>query len=152
MVLGPTSDEIWSYINPEGPKTALLVSPRCPELTDFNQQAHTYAELSFVHQKSYDNARRYYDQDMKYYARQRDQFQAVRAYITSTVSQAKTALDPKLSVREWLMKLKNDSEPPKGYMLTQNETRYHDIVTGLTDIDDFARARLSCSGVTSRPA
>ena len=89
MVLGPTSDKIWSYINPEGPETALLVSPRRPELTDFNQQAHTYAELSVVHQKSYDNARRYYDQDVKYYSRQRDQLQAVRAYITSTVSQAR---------------------------------------------------------------
>jgi hypothetical protein len=123
------SDEIWSCINPEGPETALLELPRRPELTDFNQQARIYAELSAVHQKSYDNARRYYDQDMKYYSRQRDQLQAARAYITSTVSQAKkTSLDPKLSVREWLVKLKKDTEPPKGYMLMQIETRYHDTL------------------------
>lgn len=123
------SDEIWSYINPEEPETALLVSPRRPEFTDFSQQAHTYAELSAVHQKGYDNARRYYDQDMKYYSRQRDQLQAARAYITSTVSQAKkTTLDPKLSVREWLIMLKKDTEPPKGYMLTHIETRYHDTL------------------------
>jgi hypothetical protein len=126
------SDEIWPYIDPEGPETALLVPPRRPELTDFHQQAHTYAELSAVHQKGYDNARRYYDQDMKYYSRQRDQLQAARAYITSTVSQAKkTTLDPKLSVREWLIKLKKDTEPPKGYMLTQIETRYHDTLKSL---------------------
>jgi hypothetical protein len=92
------SDEIWPYINPEAPETALLVPPRRPKHTDFNQQARTYAELSAVHQKSYDNARRYYDQDMKYYSRQRDLLQAARARITSTVSQAKkAALDPKLS-------------------------------------------------------
>ena len=66
---------------------------------------------------------------MNYYSRQRDLLQALRAYITSTVSQAKkTVLDPKLSVREWLVKLKKDTEPPKGYMLTQIEARYHDVL------------------------
>ena len=126
------SDEIWPYINPDGPEIALLVPPPRPALTDFDQQAQSYAALSAVHQKAYDNARRYYDQDMKYYSRQRDLLQAARAYITSTVSQAKKiTLDPKLSVREWLVKLKKDTEPPKGYMLTQIETRYHDTLKSL---------------------
>ena len=123
------SDEIWPYINPEAQVQGLLQQPRRPELADFDQNAATYGALSAVHQKVYDNARRYYDQDMKYYSRQRDQLQAARAYITATVSQAKkTSLDPQLSVREWLMNLKRDTEPPKGYMLTQIETRYNDTL------------------------
>ena len=80
------SDEIWPYINPETQEQDLLQQPRRPELTDFDQNAATYAALSAVHQKAYDNARRYYDQDMKYYSRQRDQLQAARAYITTSVS------------------------------------------------------------------
>ena len=117
------SDEIWPYINPESPEQGLLQQLRQPELTDFNQNAATYGSLSAVHQKAYDNARQYYDQDMKYYSRQHNQLQAAQAYITTTVSQAKkTTLDPKLSVQDWLMNLKRDTKPLKGYMLTQTET------------------------------
>ena len=62
---------------------------------------------------------------MKYYSRQQDQLQAARAYIITTVSNAKkTTLDPKLSVRQWLERLKKDTKPPKEYMITQVKMRY----------------------------
>ena len=69
--------------------------------------------------------RRVYDLDMRYYSRQQDLLQAARVHLTSTVSQAKqSALDPTLSVREWLVRLKKDTEPTKGYMLLQTKKRY----------------------------
>src|SRR5262249_44401135 len=102
---------------------------RYPELADFDQNVTSYGALSAVHQKAYDNARQYYDQDMKYYSRQQDLLQAVRNHILTTVSSSKRiSLDPDLSVREWIMKLKNDTKPPKGYMLTQTENRYRETL------------------------
>jgi hypothetical protein len=123
------SGEIWLYIDPEGDESALLETPKRPELADFDQNARSYAQLSAANQHTYENARRYYDQDRRYYSRQQDQLQAARAYITATVSEAKwTSLDPKLSVREWLKDLKKDNEPPEGYMLTQTERRYRNTL------------------------
>ncbi len=123
------STEIWPYINPEAEERNLLDLPVRPEPANFSARARTYAELSTVHQKSYDNARRYYDQDMKYYSRQCDQLQAARAYITATVSDSKkTMLDPKLFIREWLLDLKKSTEPPKGYMLMQTEILYRNTL------------------------
>src|SRR6266487_4793836 len=119
------SGEIWPYIDPEGDESDMLEAPKRPELTDFDRNAHSYAQLSAAQQKTYENARRYYDQDMRFYSRQQDQLQAARAFITATVSEVKrTSLDPKLSVREWLKDLKTDNEPPEGYMLTQVERHY----------------------------
>jgi hypothetical protein len=119
------NSEIWPYINPEGEERALLALPRRPEFRDFSQQAQTYADLSSANKKNYDQTRRVYDKDMRYYSRQQDLLQAARVHITSTVSQAKqSSLDPSLSVREWLVKLKKDTEPAKGYMLLQTKKRY----------------------------
>jgi hypothetical protein len=123
------SDKIWPYINPDGPERALCAEPRCPQPKDIDPAAHTYAMLAVANQHTFENARRFYNLDMKYYSRQRDQLQVARAYITATVSHAKkTALDPQLSVREWLIRLKQDTQPPKGYMIMQTETRYNDTL------------------------
>ena len=115
--------EIWPYINSEGPVRPLREKSGCPEPMDFDQHARTYAELSQAHQKAYENARRYYDQDMKYYFCQQNQLQTVSVYITATVLKIKkTALDPDLSVQKWLLKLKKNSELSKEYMQKQTET------------------------------
>jgi len=37
-------------------------------------------------------------------------------------------LDPKLSIQEWLLDLKQSTESPKNYMLMQTETLYQDIL------------------------
>ena len=123
------SPEIWPYINSEAEERNLLDLPVRPEPANFSAWAQTYAELSTVHQKSYDNICRYYNQDMKYYSCQCDQLQAAWAYITVTVSDAKKImLDPKLSIQEWLLDLKQSTESPKNYMLMQTETLYQDIL------------------------
>src|SRR5204863_8715882 len=78
--------EIWPYINPEGPERPLLQQPPQPEPADFDGNSLTYAQLSAPHQRAYENARRFYKQDKKDYARQQDQLREARAYIAATVS------------------------------------------------------------------
>ena len=67
---GTVNNEIWPFIDLEGEEWALKQLPNCLEYTDFDQNATSYATLSAIHQRAFDNARRYYDQDMRYYSRQ----------------------------------------------------------------------------------
>lgn len=121
--------DLWPYIDPDSPERALLVAPERPQVTEFNPQAQAYSGLSAAQQKAYDAARKYFDQDMKYYLLQCDQILAASNYITSSVSISKqSTLDSNLSIREWLVQLKNDTEPSQGYMLTQLETRYRNTL------------------------
>ena len=123
------SDELWPYIRPDGEVRDLREEPPQPKTTDFEPNARTYATLSAQNQKAYDNARRYYDQDMRYYSRQRDQIKKARAYIMLTVSASKKImLKPEKSVREWIQQLKQDTEPAKGYMILQTKRRYHNTL------------------------
>jgi len=123
------SSEIWPYINPEGQQRALLQQPPRPEPTDFDNNAATYAQLSAAHQRAYENARRFYEQDKKDYARQQDQLDTARAYISASVSRSKrTSLKASQSVRQWLETLKKDTEPPKSYMIIQTINRYNETM------------------------
>jgi hypothetical protein len=102
---------IWAYVDPakEAPQQGLLQEPPYPEVTDFNEDATSYAQLSTSQQKAYETSRRYYDQDMKYFLKQEEHLQQIRTQITSTVSiQKKLLLDPSLTVKEWLIRLKED--------------------------------------------
>ena len=65
---------IWVHVDPdkEAPQRGLLQEPPYPEVTDFNENATSYAQLSTNQQRAYENSRRYYDQDMKYFLRQED--------------------------------------------------------------------------------
>ena len=71
---------IWAHVDPakEAPQQGLLQKPPHPEVTDFNAGATSYAQLSTNQQKAYDNSRRYYDQDMKYFLRQENHLQQIR--------------------------------------------------------------------------
>ena len=40
------SDEIWSYIDLKEDESDMLEASKCSELTDFDQNAHSYAQLS----------------------------------------------------------------------------------------------------------
>jgi hypothetical protein len=123
------SDEIWPHIKADGEVLPLIEAPKRPEPSDFERDIRTYAQLSAVNQKTYENARRFYEQDKKDYARQRDQLKEARSYIMSTISQSKrTTLDPDKSVHEWLKQLKKDTEPPKGYMIQQFKRRYQNTL------------------------
>jgi len=117
--------EIWPCINPDQPERALLDPPERPQIAEFNPQALTYAQLTQAQQKAYDNARRYFDQDMKYYSQQQIFLKEARSHITSTVSPTKSILlDPDLSVREWLVRLKKNTEPTRGYMVKKTVALY----------------------------
>jgi len=95
--------QIWAHVNPdnEAPQRGLLEEPPHPEVTDFNENATLYAQLSMNQQKVYKNSRQYYDQDIKYFLRQEDYLQQICTKIMSTVSiQKKLLLDPSLTVKE----------------------------------------------------
>jgi len=126
--------QIWPHINPDKPAPAagLLKEPTRPEIQDFDSSATTYAQLSATLQKSYENARRFYDTDMKYFHRQEDLLRALRTHITATVSTAKQLLlDPTLTVREWLVKLKEDTAPTGKYMRKKALQQYSEALKGL---------------------
>jgi len=125
---------IWRHIDPDNPapQQGLLEEPVRPEIRDFNINANTYAQLSAVLQKAYENSRRYYDQDMKYYFRQEDLLRAVRTHITTYVSKPKQLLlDPTLSVRDWLVRLKEDTQPTDNYMQRKALQQYTESLKGL---------------------
>jgi hypothetical protein len=131
---GVTDKEIWPHIDPDepAPEQGLLEKPIRPEVGDFDANATTYAQLSAVLQKTYENSRRYYDQDMKYYFRQEDLLRTVRTHITTFVSTPKRLLlDPTLTVREWLVRLKEDTEPTMNFMRKKAQQQYEESLKGL---------------------
>jgi hypothetical protein len=125
---------IWPHIDPDQPAPAqgILKEATRPEIRDFDPSASTYAQLTATQQKTYDNARRYYDQDMKYYFRQEDLLRAVRTHISTHVSpQKKLLLKPTLTVRDWLVKLKQNTEPTDNYMRRKVLQQYMESLKGL---------------------
>ncbi len=124
---------IWAHVDPakEAPQQGLLQEPPHPEVTDFNENATSYSQLSTNQQKAYDNSRRYYDQDMKYFLRQEDHLQQIRTQITSTVSiQKKLLLDPSLTVKEWLSRLKENTEPTSSFVRKKVQHQYTEALKG----------------------
>jgi hypothetical protein len=125
---------IWHHIDPDeaAPGRGLLVEPARPEYSDFDANATTYAQLSAASQRAYDNNRKYFDQDMKYYFRQEDLLRAVRTHITTYVSRPKQfLLDPALTIREWLTKLKEDTKPTENFMKRKVLEQYTESLKGL---------------------
>ena len=49
------SSEIWPYIDLKGDESDMLEASKHSELTDFNQNTHSYVQLSAVQQKIYKN-------------------------------------------------------------------------------------------------
>jgi hypothetical protein len=145
-------DDIWPYINPDEPapvedsdseeedeedqeeRGGLLSKPEMPKVKDFDQNANTYAQLNAASRKAYDNARRYYEQDLKQYQRQRDLLREVRKYISAHVSpQKKLLLDRKLTVKDWLARLKETTEPTKSFMKRKIQRQYYESLKGLNN-------------------
>ena len=64
-------EAIWPHIDPDetAPEQGLMTEPIRPNFKDFNWNALTYTQLTTALQKGYDNARKYYDLDMKYFHR-----------------------------------------------------------------------------------
>ena len=98
--------QIWAHVDPnnEAPQRGLFKKPSHPEVTKFNENATSYAQLLTNQQKAYENSRQYYNQDMKYFLKQEDYFQQIHTQIISTVSiQKKLLFNPSLTVKKWLI-------------------------------------------------
>ena len=129
--------QIWAHVDPttEAPQEGLLEKPPYPKVTDFNENATSYAQLSTNQQRAYENSRRYYDQDMKYFLRQEDHLRQIRTQITSTVSiQKKLLLDPSLTVKEWLSRLKENTEPTSSFIRKKVQHQYTQALEGFTHL------------------
>jgi len=126
--------EIWPHIDPseEPPEQGLLKKPKRPEYQDFGSNDNTYAQLSAVNQRAYENARKFYDQDMKYFDKQEERLRDVRWHISTHVSaQKKLLLKPTLTIREWLVKLKQNTQPTDNYMKRKVLHKYTESLKGL---------------------
>ncbi|RMZ92254.1 hypothetical protein DV736_g456, partial [Chaetothyriales sp. CBS 134916] len=122
--------QIWPYIDPNGPDRPLQPEPTAPSYQEYNQEATTYGGLTSAQQRAYDNARKYYEADLKIYSLQQTQLTAARTLIRSTVSSGnQNFLDPNLSVKEWLKELQKGFKPEEGYMRTMIRQKYRDIIT-----------------------
>ena len=148
---GGINSQIWPYINPDGEALALRQEPAKPTFQEFSQNATSYATLSAVHQKAYDQARKYYNEDMVYYSQQQKMITEARTHILNTVSSSsRSILDPDLTTREWIQLLRTAMKPQEGYMLTKVEDRC--IFCGATaNLSEFS-TKLVCSGCVSRLA
>jgi hypothetical protein len=130
-------NQIWAYVDPatEAPQEGLLEKPPHPKVTDFNENATSYLQLSTNQQKAYENSRRYYDQDMKYFLKQEEHLQQIRTQITSTVSiQKKLLLDPSLTVKEWLSRLKENTEPTSSFVRKKVQHQYTEALKGFKQL------------------
>src|SRR5579871_1407110 len=110
----------------------LLERPKKPKVSDIQPNATTYTQLSDPQQRTYDNSRKYYEEDLKQYQRQKDLFRAVRNHIMSSISpQKKLLLDPAKSTYRWLLTLKEDTKPSDHFMRTKIEQQYTEALKGL---------------------
>jgi ABC-type dipeptide/oligopeptide/nickel transport system ATPase component len=68
---------------------------------------------------------------MKYFLRQEDHLRQIRTQITSTVSiQKKLLLNPSLTVKEWLSRLKENTEPTSSFVRKKVQHQYAEALKG----------------------
>jgi hypothetical protein len=69
---------------------------------------------------------------MKYFLKQKEHLQQIYTQITSTVSiQKKLLLNPSLTVKEWLIWLKEDTKPSKNFIIKKVQLQYIKSLKGL---------------------
>jgi hypothetical protein len=120
------NEEIWPFIDPEQPEIPLQELPIKPKISDIDANATQFHQLSAAQQRVYENSRKFYDSDMKYYNTQSNQLKEARVFITTTVSEMKHIhLIRSDSVREWLVKLKKNTEPTKGQLIQKAVDEYN---------------------------
>lgn len=123
------NEEIWPFIDPEQPERHLQELPIKPRIADINPTATQFYQLTVPQQKTYENSRKFYDSDMKYYNTQSNQLKEARIFITTTVSEMKHMhLKRNESVREWLVKLKRNTEPTKGQLIQKAVDEYNGVL------------------------
>ena len=132
-----TPKSLWPHIEPSyevmppGIKE-LLDEPECLTVGDFNPRVASYAALTAPQQRLYENARKFYDQDLKRYQRQEDQMQTIRKYIMDTISEKKQRLlKPEDDTYDWLIKLRECTEPDTSMMIAKIHNKYTESLKGL---------------------
>ena len=91
--------------------------------------------MSPENRTAYDNARKYYDADLKYYNQEQDLLQKVKNWIQEHTTESKRRfLVPTDSVTEWIRQLKVDCQPPEGYMLESARTKYQTAIKSKTKL------------------
>ena len=111
--------DIWPHIDPDetAPQQGLLSEPALPRVQDLQPSVASYFQLSTTNQKTYENARRFYDMDKKYYDKQQEHLRDIRWYISSHVTEQKgLLLKPDESVRQWLEDLKEGVVTPSAIL------------------------------------
>ena len=152
-----TDEDVWPHIDPEAPDPAttpaadededenedeaedqppavppLLTMPARPTIREYEPNAATYAQMTAAPRKAYDVARKYYDQDTNLYNRQRDHMKALRKHILNHVSPEKRLfLTPKLSLRQWLVMLMEDTKPSPVLMRQKAQQQYDEALKPL---------------------
>ena len=123
------NEEIWPFIDPEQPERPLQELPIKPTIADINPTATQFHQLNAAQQRVYENSRKFYDSDMKYYTIQSNQLKEARIFITTTVSEMKHIhLTRSDSVREWLVKLKRNTEPTNGQLIQKAVDEYNGVL------------------------
>jgi len=132
-----TNRTIWPYINltkddlpanvPELLKILVHLNVRA-----INWNVNSYEQLSAAQQRVYENARKFYDQDLKQYQRQEDHMREIRKYIMDTISTKKKRLPkPEDSTWDWLIKLRECTEPDSRMMTMKAHNKYMEALKGL---------------------
>jgi hypothetical protein len=120
--------EIWPFIDPDQPERRLREPPIQPTIQAINSDATQFYELTAAQQKVYENSRKFYDSDMKYYTAQTTQLKEARVFITTTVSEVKHVyLKSENSVREWIAILKRNTEPTRGQLIQKAVEGYNGV-------------------------
>ena len=123
------NEEIWPFIDPEQPERPLQELPIKPTIADINPTATQFHQLSVAQQRVYESSRKFYDSDMKYYTTQSNQLKEARIFITTTVSEIKHMhLQRNGSVREWLVKLRRNTEPTRGQLIQKAVDEYNGVL------------------------
>ena len=122
------NEEIWPFIDPEQPERPLQELPIKPTIADINPTATQFHQLGAAQQRVYENSRKFYDSDMKYYTTQSNQLKEARIFITTTISEVKHMhLQRNDSVREWLVKLRRNTEPTNGQLIQKAVDEYNGV-------------------------
>ena len=125
-------ETVWQYIDPAVADNLAPVPLTQPARITFGAVqagATTYMGLTNPHRKIYNDLRRNFDADMKYYTQEKALFQTAKSWITSHTSLNKQKfLVASDTLRVWVKKLKEDTEPPEGFMQQEARSKYQSAI------------------------
>ena len=146
--------EIWSLLDfkmNEKNEEELIEQSQKPRFCDYNHNATTFTNLFQAQQKIYESAQQFYTHDLREYNHQQDLLREARTYIQSIISTVKqTHLDSELSKHKWILTLRNDTAPPKEFMLNKAREQYINLLRSFKTnkihpwLDEWEAVMLDC--------